>query len=228
MLQGVKVVSFDADDTLWVNESYFQEAEKEFCGLFSSTYTAEEVSTELFSVEMKNLAIYGYGIKAFTLSLIETALRLDSECSAHRVGQIIELGRSLLEKPVVLLEGVVEALEALKEKYWLIVATKGDLLDQQRKLRKSGLEHYFHHVEIMSDKREEDYAALIKHLDIKPEEFLMIGNSLKSDILPIVSLGGKGIHIPFHVTWQHEVVSEDVSNDSYYSLVSLAELKNLL
>ena len=196
ILKDITVIGFDADDTLWVNEPYFQEVEKEFCQLFSGKYSAEEVSSELFSTEMRNLSSYGFGVKAFTLSLIETALRLDSDCTSAIVKQTLELGRSILSKSIVLLDGVAEVLELLKNRYRLIVATKGDLLDQQRKLRKSGLEHYFHHVEIMSDKKEEDYKALINHLDIKPENFLMIGNSLKSDVLPVIALGGKGVYIP--------------------------------
>ena len=229
ILEDIKVIGFDADDTLWVNEPYFQEVEKEFCLLFSDRYTAEEVSAELFSTEMQNLSSYGYGVKAFTLSLIETALRIDSGCTSAKVKQVLELGRSILNKPVVLLDGVHEVINALRGSYRLIVATKGDLLDQQRKLKKSGLEHYFHHVEIMSDKKEEDYQALISHLDIEPKNFLMIGNSLKSDILPVLTLGGKGIHIPYHVTWQHEVVGvKSVNSNSCITLQSLLDFHAFL
>lgn len=229
ILNNIKVIGFDADDTLWVNEPYFQEVEREFYSLFSEKYSAEEVSAELFSTEMQNLSNYGFGVKAFTLSLIETALRLESECTAAKVKQVLELGRSILNKPVVLLDGVLETLEILKNRYRLIVATKGDLLDQQRKLRKSGLEHYFHHVEIMSDKKEDDYNALINHLDIKPKNFLMIGNSLKSDIIPVIALGGKGIYIPYHVTWQHEIVEETtIDEKKCKKLTNLSEFQKLL
>ncbi len=229
IFSDIKVVGFDADDTLWINEPYFQEAEKIFCSLFSDKYSPEEVSAELFSTEMQNLASYGYGAKAFTLSLIETALRLDSECTASKVKQVLELGRTILNKPVVLLNGVLEVLNELKGKYRLIIATKGDLLDQQRKLKKSGLEHYFHHVEIMSDKKEEDYKALIRHLDIEPKNFLMIGNSLKSDILPVLSLGGKGVYVPYHVTWQHEIIAEqDMDSSMCVNLPSLSAFHTLM
>lgn len=228
-LESIEVIGFDADDTLWVNEPYFQEVEKEFCTLFSYKYSATEVSTELFSTEMRNLSSYGFGVKAFTLSLIETALRLDTDCTAAKIKQILDLGRSILDKPVELLEGVHKALDSLKDRYRLIVATKGDLLDQQRKLKKSGLEHYFHHVEIMSDKKGEDYEALINHLDIAPQRFLMIGNSMKSDILPVLALGGKGVYVPYHVTWQHEVVEEkSIDSNRCVTLSSLLDFHTLL
>ena len=226
ILNGIKVIGFDADDTLWINEPYFQEVEEKFCQLFSNKHSAKEVSAELFSVEMQNLPSYGFGVKAFTLSLVETALRLDKECATAKIKQILELGRSILGKPVVLLDGVHKVLEQLKGRYRLIVATKGDLLDQQRKLKKSGLTHYFHHVEIMSDKRESDYKTLVDHLAIQPENFLMVGNSFKSDILPVLSLGGKGIYVPYHVTWQHEVVEDSVAD--YSACIKLESLSDLL
>jgi putative hydrolase of the HAD superfamily len=151
----------------------------------------------------------GYGAKAFTISMVETALRMSGQkISAEKVQQIILLGKSLLQMPIELLPGVEETLKALKEQggYRLVVATKGDLLDQERKLQRSGLMPYFDHIEIMSDKTEKEYTRLLHVLQVAPEEFLMIGNSLKSDIQPVLSIGGYGVHIPFEVMWQHEVV----------------------
>lgn len=226
----IKVIGFDADDTLWVNETYFREAEEEFCNLMSEYETPNKTDQELFKMEMKNLPLYGYGVKAFALSMVEMAL----EISNHNVSQktihdILNIGKKMLEKPVELLDGVEEVLKDLSKKYRLILATKGDLLDQERKLEKSGLTEYFHHIEVMSDKQDANYSKLLNHLDIKPSEFLMIGNSLKSDILPLVHLKAHAIHVPFHTTWAHEQVTEKETNGkSYKTINSLRELKNLL
>ncbi|HZI53741.1 MAG TPA: HAD hydrolase-like protein, partial [Chitinophagaceae bacterium] len=187
------------------------------------------VSQELFKTEMQNLSLYGYGIKAFMLSMVETALRISNKTmSVEIIEQAIQFGKELLEKPIELLEGVEEVLKSLKGKYRLVVATKGDLLDQERKLKKSGIEHYFHHIEIMSDKQEADYKKLIKHLDIKPEEFLMIGNSIKSDILPVLAIGGHGFHIPYHTTWAHERVDHNVEHLNFRSMKTIDEILPLL
>ena len=197
----IKVIAFDADDTLWVNEPYFQETEKKFCDLLEDYLPHHSVAKELFKTEMANLALYGYGVKGFMLSMIETALRVSNNTVNNTVlEKAIEYGKELLEKPIELLEGIEDVLQQLKGKYRLVVATKGDLLDQERKLKKSGIEHYFHHIEIMSDKQEKDYTKLIKHLDIKPSQFLMLGNSLKSDVMPVLAIGGHGIHVPYHTT----------------------------
>lgn len=209
MKEQIKVIAFDADDTLWVNEPYFQEIEKRYTELLKSYGTSEEISAALFKTEMKNLKSLGYGAKAFTISMVETALEVSNQMiSAGDIRQIVDLGKSLLEIPIELLPQVKETLEILKEKgnYKLVVATKGDLLDQENKLERSGLAPYFDHIEVMSDKTEKEYLRLLNILQIKPSEFLMIGNSLKSDIQPVLALGGYGVHIPFEVMWQHEVV----------------------
>jgi len=217
----IKVIGFDADDTLWVNETYFRDAEQDFAKLMSVYETANKVDQELFKMEMKNLPLYGYGVKGFVLSMVEMALELSNQTvSSKTIDQIINIGKEMINKPVELLEGVDETLAALSKKYRLILATKGDLLDQERKLEKSGLLDYFHHIEVLSDKKEENYSKLLNHLDIKPSEFLMIGNSLKSDILPLVNIKAKAIHIPFHTTWAHEQVSEDDTNGKAYKTVN--------
>lgn len=226
---ALKVIAFDADDTLWVNEPYFQETEKKFCALLEDYLPHHTVSQELFKVEMENLALYGYGVKGFMLSMVETALRVsDQQVPQSLINKILEYGKELLEKPIELLDGIEEVLQALKGRYRLVVATKGDLLDQERKLRKSGLESYFHHIEIMSDKQEKDYIKLIRHLDIAPQEFMMIGNSLKSDILPVLALGGHGVHIPYHTTWAHEKIEHSVEHEQFHQLQSLPQLIPLL
>jgi len=212
----VKIIAFDADDTLWVNEPYFQQTEDKVCALLEDYLPHHSVKKELFKIEMQNLGLYGYGIKAFILSMIETALRVsNNNVSPDIINKILQFGKDQLEQPIELLEGIEEALHLLKKKYRLVLATKGDLLDQERKLKKSGLEHYFHHIEIMSDKQEADYQKLVRHLDISPDEFLMIGNSLKSDCMPVLAIGGHAIHIPYHTTWAHEVVVQIIVHPNF-------------
>ncbi|MEP7253910.1 MAG: HAD family hydrolase, partial [Ginsengibacter sp.] len=169
-----------------------------------------------FKTEMDNLALYGYGVKGFMLSMVETALRIsDKTVSIQIIEKAIDYGKELLNKPIEMLEGVEDVLKALSGKYKLVIASKGDLLDQERKLRKSGIEHYFHHTEIMSDKKESDYQKLIRHLDIRPDEFMMIGNSIKSDILPVLQIGGHAVHVPYHTTWAHEHVEAKVDHVNF-------------
>jgi putative hydrolase of the HAD superfamily len=220
MYQTCKVIAFDADDTLWVNETYFRDAEKKFAKILSKYETQNKIEQELFKIEIKNLAIYGYGIKGFMLSMIECALEISNySISQHEIDAILMIGKEMLNKPIELLDGVEEVLGNLQDRYKLIVATKGDLLDQERKLEKSGLLKYFHHIEVMSEKKEMDYKKLVKHLDINSNELLMIGNSLKSDILPLVKIGASAIHVPFHTTWAHEEVSDKEAENSDYKTV---------
>lgn len=228
-MKNIKVIAFDADDTLWINETFFREAELKFAQMLSAHGEEEEIIHQLFLTESKNISFYGYGIKGFTLSLVETAIKVsEKQVTTHQIQEIIELSKEMIQKPVILLDGVEKVLQSLKERgYKMVVATKGDLLDQQRKLRKSNLESYFHHIEVMSDKQESDYQQLIQHLDIKAEEFLMIGNSVRSDILPVLNLGGSAIHIPFHTTWAHEVV-ENIKHEKLISLQSISELPAFL
>lgn len=221
----VKVVAFDADDTLWVNEPYFQETEKKFCALLEDYLPQHTLSQELFKTEIDNLSLYGYGVKGFMLSMVETALRVSSKTlNVDIIEKTINLGKELLDKPIELLEGIEDVLKALSSHYRLVVATKGDLLDQERKLKKSGLSHYFHHIEIMSDKQEADYHKLIRHLDIKPDEFLMIGNSIKSDVLPVLAIGGEAIHVPYHITWAHEHVEHNIDHPGFRQIQGIREI----
>jgi putative hydrolase of the HAD superfamily len=226
MYEDIKVIAFDADDTLWVNETYFREAEEVFAELLSKYETKNKIDQELFKTEIKNLTIYGYGIKGFVLSMIESALALSNyKLPPESVEKILAIGKEMLEKQVELLSGVEEVLQNLQGKYKLIVATKGDLLDQEKKLEKSNLLKYFHHIEIMSDKKEKDYVKLLKHLDIEPSQFLMIGNSLKSDVLPLLKIGAIAIHIPFHTTWIHEEISLEAQQKvNYKTLRNIKEL----
>ena len=226
---NIKVIGFDADDTLWVNETYFRETEEKFAELLEDYETKNKIDQELFKMEMDNLDTYGYGIKGFVLSMIESALDLSNDqVSQETIGKILDLGKKMISHPVELLDGVEEVLSKLVGEYRLIVLTKGDLLDQERKLEKSGLSKYFHHVEVLSDKKEINYRNLLEHLNIDVSEFLMIGNSLKSDVLPILNIGAKAVHVPFHTTWAHEVVAEDEMVNNHLKLNSLKDILKYL
>lgn len=228
-LKGIQVIGFDADDTLWVNEPFFQAVEKQFCVILKPYMDEDDASKELFKTEIKNLDIYGYGAKGFLLAMIETALKATKgKISSEELMRIMEAGKSLLKMPIQLLEGVENVLQALKDRYKLIMVTKGDLLDQERKLQHSGLAGYFHHIEIMSDKQEQNYLKLLAHLDIQPQEFLMVGNSVKSDVLPVINIGSKAIHIPYVVTWQHENHHEPAEANSYLQVEKISEIISLL
>ncbi|MDI1317687.1 HAD family hydrolase [Flavobacterium sp.] len=225
----LKVIAFDADDTLFINEPYFQETEEKFCALMSNYLTHHSLSQELFKTEIANLNLYGYGIKGYILSMIEAAMTISNNTiSLEIIEKIILYGKELLEKPIELLDGVEETLEALKGKYKLIVATKGDLKDQQSKLHRSGLGPYFHHIEVMADKQEINYQKLLGRLEIKPEEFFMIGNSLKSDVLPVLAIGGHAVHIPFHTTWEHEKIGHKVEHPNFRTMEKISDVLEIL
>ncbi len=229
MRDKIKVIAFDADDTLWVNEPYFEETEKKFCVLMQDYLSHHTLSQELFKTEIQNLPLYGYGIKGYIMSMIEAAMKISGNTiSIEVVGKIIEYGKELLERPIELLESVEETLEKVRSEYKLVVATKGDLLDQRRKLHNSGLGHFFHHIEVMSDKQEVDYRDLIKRLDIQPHEFMMVGNSLKSDVLPVLGVGGHAIHIPFHITWAHEKIDHKVEHVNFKSVEKISDILPIL
>ena len=224
-MMNVKVIAFDADDTLWVNEPYFRRTEEKFCHLFSQFLPVHDIERELLKTEIGNLGLYGYGIKGFVLSMIETALKItDGQIDTSAIDKILTLGKELLNEPIELLEGVEQVLQTLQGKYRLVVATKGDLLDQERKLKKSNLTQYFHHIEVMSEKDDTSYLKLIKHLDIQPAELLMIGNSLKSDIIPVLNIGGHAIHVPYHIIWVHEMVENQVEHENFKSVSHIQEI----
>lgn len=227
--KNIKVIAFDADDTLWVNETYYREAEHEFIKLLSKFETENKLEQEFFKTEIKNLSLYGYGIKSFILSMVESALKLSNyKINPKVIYQIIGIGKRMLQNPLELLDDVEDTLKILKPKYKLILATKGDLLDQERKLENSGLMKYFHHIEILSEKKTENYKKLLSHLDIKNSEFLMIGNSLKSDILPIIEIGAKAIHIPFHTNWIHEIVEHNGNDNDFRTVKKIKDILEFL
>ena len=224
-----KIIAFDADDTLWHNEPYFDEAQERFCVLFQDYASSQEILGLILNHQIKNLPLYGFGIKAFTLSMIESALELTNhKISGQNIQKVIQIGKDLLQKPVELLPNVTEVLEQLKGSHKLIVATKGDLKDQHRKLHDSGIGAYFHHIEVMSDKTELDYEKMLGRLDCKAEDFLMIGNSLKSDVLPVLNIGGHAIHIPYHTTWEYEKIDFEIEHDNFKSFTNITEILPLL
>jgi putative hydrolase of the HAD superfamily len=226
---NLKVIAFDADDTLWHNEHFYKDTEEKFKELLLAYMPGHYISRELLKTEIQNLPLYGYGIKAFTLSMIETAIKISGKSvTGDDIEKIIQYAKEMLNQPVEILEDVEDVLKSLTGKYRLVMATKGDLLDQERKLMKSGLESYFHHIEIMSEKKEADYEKLIKHLDIQPGQFAMVGNSLKSDVLPVLEIGGLAFHIPYHVTWDHEVIKHKVEHENLIQLNQLKEILNHL
>lgn len=228
MKNNIKFVAFDADDTLWVNENYFREAEHAFCHLMMDWLPHEKTADELFKTEMQNLELFGYGAKGFALSLIETAVRIsDRKITGRQVQQIIDIVKRLLARPVELLPDVPEVLRTLKEKYTLVLATKGDLLDQQRKIAKSGLAEYFAHTEIMSDKRPQDYVRLLQRLGAGAQEFVMVGNSLKSDVLAPLEAGAYAVYVPYPIIWKHECTPEPQS-PRYYKAEKLRDILRFL
>lgn len=228
MKNNIKFVAFDADDTLWVNENYFREAEHAFCHLMMDWLPHEKTADELFKTEIQNLELFGYGAKGFALSLIETAVRIsDGKITGRQVQQIIDIVKRLLARPVELLPDVPEVLRTLKEKYTLVLATKGDLLDQQRKIAKSGLAGYFAHTEIMSDKRPQDYVRLLQRLGAGAQEFVMVGNSLKSDVLAPLEAGAYAVYVPYPIIWKHECTPEPQS-PRYYKAEKLRDILRFL
>ena len=224
------LIAFDADDTLWHNETLYTMTQSRFKALLAPYHEGEIVDRELYETEMRNLAYYGYGIKAFTLSMIETAIELTGgRVGGAEIRQIIDFAREMLQAPVRLMDGVEDVLVALAADYRLMIITKGDLFDQETKIARSGLADHFDLVEIVSHKKPETYANLLAKHQVTAERFLMVGNSLPSDVLPVLAIGGQGVHIPYHVTWAHEVVDEaDVADEGYVELEDVRQLPALL
>jgi len=230
MVSRELVIGFDADDTLWHNESIFEKTHERYRALLAQYHDAATVDRTLFATEMRNLELYGYGVKGFTLSAIETAIELTAgKIRADEIRHLIALGQEMLAHPVELLDGVVETLAGLARTHRLLVITKGDLRDQERKLAKSGLVEHFERVEILSEKDPATYAAVFRRHAIDPARFLMVGNSLKSDILPVIELGGAGAHVPYHLTWAAERVERAPQADGrFFRLKNLRELPDVV
>lgn len=230
-MSRLTTIAFDADDTLWVNEPIFTNTRLQFEEILSHYITIDgDLETELYAVEKRNLELFGYGIKGFMLSMIESALEITShKISGQHIEQIISLGKEMLTHPVEVLPGVVETLEKLKSHYQLVIITKGDLWDQEQKIARSSLADYFDIVEIVSEKNPKTYAEVFSRNKLNINELVMIGNSLKSDVLPICELGGLAIHIPFHDTWAHERTNPQESHShDYKELASMHEVVDFI
>jgi putative hydrolase of the HAD superfamily len=226
----ITVVGLDGDDTLWRNETRFILTQEELRELLHRHVPEADVDAHLAGVEMKNLAVYGYGVKAFTLSMIETAIQLtEGRIPAADLEVILGWGRRMLMEPTELLDGVEPAVRELSERYDLLLITKGDLFDQEGKLARSGLADLFLGVEVVSEKNAGAYRGILARRGIKADEFVMVGNSLRSDILPVLELGARAVHVPYHVTWHHEHVPEEsLPREGWYRLESIAAIGEFL
>jgi len=222
----MKLIAFDADDTLWVNEPNYVNVKDKLFEMMAHHVDPTILSQRFYDAQMRNLQVFGYGAKSFILSMIETGIELtNGAITGSEIQQIIDAGRELLEFPIEVLDGIHEVLETLSNHFDLMVLTKGDLFDQESKIARSGLGHYFKHVEIVSEKNEQAYQNILTKYNLQPSEFIMIGNSLKSDVLPVVHIGARAIHIPFSVTWEHErVADEQLIGKSFTTLESAREL----
>jgi len=228
----IEVVAFDGDDTLWHNESVFNVTQDRFRALMLPYVEEHDLDEQLLVVQMRNLELFGYGVKSFTLSMIETAIELSAgRVTGAEVQRIIEAGRAMLQHPVELLYGVADAVDAVSETHPVMLITKGDLFDQESKLARSGLGDRFERVEIVARKDEPTYERVLRRHELDPSRFVMVGNSPRSDIAPVLALGGWAVHVPYPLTWAHE---EDVDSDllvahpRYRSIASLDELPALL
>ena len=226
----IRTIAFDADDTLWHNERLFHETQEAFRELLRPYHDDASINDRMLAAEQRNLQHFGYGIKGFVLSLIETAVELtEGRISGTEIQQVIELGKGMLQHPVVPLPNVEEVLGQLNEDYELVLITKGDLFDQEAKLARSGLGRFFSKIEIVSEKQEATYRSILRRHGINPDHFLMVGNSVKSDILPVVALGARAVHIPYEVTWEHErVEGAEPGTHGYTRLDSISELPEFL
>lgn len=231
-MAAIRWVGFDGDDTLWKSEDYYRQAEADFEAILSSYVDLTDPRTHghLLEVERRNLAIFGYGVKGMTLSMLESAIAMtDERISARDLHRILEIGRATLQHPVELLPGIREAVETIAQRCEIVLITKGDLFHQEAKIAQSGLADVFHRIEVVSEKDEATYARVLRELQVAPDAFAMVGNSLRSDIEPVLALGGWGVHIPYHVTWALEA-EHGVRSDAprLHTLESAAALPDLL
>jgi putative hydrolase of the HAD superfamily len=219
-ITGIDLIAFDADDTLWQNEDLFYATHERFKKLLVRYHDEQWIVDRLYQTESRNFSHFGYGVKGFTLSMIETAIELsEGRISAGEIQAIIELGREMMNAPIQLLDGVAEVIEQLSQKFELMLITKGDLFHQESKIVRSGLKDYFKRVEIVSEKDAEVYQRIAAKHGITPERFLMIGNSLRSDILPVIAMGGIAVHVPYKTEWVHERVSpEELIDKNYFEV----------
>ena len=224
-----KLIAFDADDTLWTNEEHYLNTQKKFAERLEIDIPAEEIDRALLETEIKNVPIYGYGVKSFALSMVETAIDLTGgQVSANTIRQILADIKAMLTADVKLYPQVEVTIRSLAQDYSLAIITKGDLRHQQSKVDRSGLAPYIDHVEIVSEKTPESYRQFLDIIDIDPQHFMMVGNSLRSDILPVVAIGGAGVYIPSQFTWVHEEPHPQQSDSGYHPLEHIGQLPALI
>ena len=223
---GIELVGFDADDTLWRSQDYFDAAQVQFERIISAYVDLTDIGRQLYEYEARNIAIFGYGVKGMVLSMVEAAVVItNARISAADIHRIVELGKELLRHPVEVLPGVREAVEAIARDFPVVLITKGDLFHQEAKVRDSGLSDLFGRIEIVSEKDPVTYARVLSEFDIAPQQFLMVGNSLRSDIAPVLELGGWGVHVPYHVTWAHEAEGKvDIGVERMRSIARIDQL----
>jgi putative hydrolase of the HAD superfamily len=226
----IELIGLDADDTLWHNEPLFTSRREQFCAMLARYEPQGVAEDRLYATEMRNLQHFGYGVKGFVLSMIETAIEMtDGRLEGHDVRTIIDWGREMLGGPIRLLDGVADALETLAKDYPIILVTKGDLLDQETKLARSGLGHLFKGIEIVSDKNADVYRRLMARYAVDPGRFVMVGNSLRSDILPAVEAGAHAVHVPYVMSWVHELVPPEVlASIRYHEITHIRDLPDVL
>jgi putative hydrolase of the HAD superfamily len=225
----IRVVAFDADDTLWLNEVHYKQAEARFTELMLSNGYGGSPMDVLNATEVRNVPLYGFGLKSFTLSMIEAALEIGGDCTTEWIQAILETSKDILKAEVELLPYTLNTLDALSGKYTLMLITKGELFEQERKIRETGVSAYFEHIEILGEKSEQAYQDLLGKHRIDPETFLMVGNSLRSDILPVVAIGGQAVYVPYENTWVYEQVAEETITESNYETIEhLGQLPEVL
>jgi putative hydrolase of the HAD superfamily len=225
-----EVIAFDADDTLWHNEPIYRGAQSQALDILAHYHDRDWIERRMYETEIRNLEHYGYGIKGFTLSMIETAIELtEGRIGGAEIGRIIELTREMFKAPVELLDGVEETLATLADSHELMLITKGDLFEQQAKIARSGLARHFGKIEIVPVKIRETYQTIVARHEISPHRFLMVGNSIRSDVLPVIEMGGRAVHIPYETTWEHEIVpEEELAGREFIKLAHIRELPALI
>ncbi len=225
----ITTLGLDADDTLWHSENHFAVTERRFAELLAPWLDGEETGRRLLDRERANLRLFGYGVKGFTLSMIETAIEAsDGAVSAEALQQIVDWGKEMMAHPVELLPGVADTIEVLRGSYRLVLITKGDLFHQETKIAESGLADHFQSIEILSEKSPDQYRRVLGRVGVTPPEFVMAGNSVRSDVLPVIDIGGRGVHIPYRILWGHEHVDSTPDADGFHHLETFSQLPDLL
>jgi putative hydrolase of the HAD superfamily len=228
-MSGLEAIAFDGDDTLWHNEGLFSMTQERFRALLAGQVDADELDARLLATERENVAVYGYGVKGFTLSMIETAIEVtNGKVDAATIYRILSFAKDQLSHPVDLLPGVANVIDGLVGRYRLLLITKGDLFDQESKIARSGLAEKFDAIEVVAEKEPDVYRRVLRRNDVAPERFLMIGNSVRSDVLPVLAVGGQAALVPYHLTWELERAEPPHSHDGYWELDDINQVPALV